>query len=141
MSWAAGISAGLQVAGGVASYFGGKEAEKAREQAYRDQAKYTYQQRMEELRRQQREDALIKGQAVAGAYASNVQANQGSPARYLEDLQAEQRRQQAYFQFAAKREKTLIEETGQSPGADIAAIGNAASTLANAFATYRSLTA
>ena len=134
------IAVGTSVASGVSSIFGSKKAAEEAKQAARDQAKYTYSQRMEELRRLQLEDTQIRGEAVAGAYASNVQVGTGSPATYLEQLQSEQRRQQAYYLWAAREEKQLIEESGQSPGLGIETIGKAASTFADAFGTYKNLT-
>lgn len=137
---AAGVAAGAAVAGGVAQIAGGFMAADAKEQAYKSQAKFTFFQRMEEMRRQQIEDANLYGEAVATSFASNIQSNRGTPNAYLRELQSQQKTQQAYARWSSFKEKELIEETGASPGLTLETIGTAASTLSSAFNTYRNMT-
>lgn len=121
------------------SIFGALKGADAKKEAAKKQARFTFFQRMEDIRKMQREQAFVEGTAVAGAYASNIQMS-GSARSYISDLRSEQQRQTAFARRAAKSEKRLIEKSGKSPGLGVQVLGQAASGLTSAANTYRNLT-
>lgn len=116
--------------GAGASIFGSISGAKAQEKAAEAQAKQVYSGRMEDMRKQQIQNASVAGTAVANAYASGLQMS-GSPAQYIENLRNEQSQQLAYSRFAAKKERENILEGGQSVALGATIIGQAAGAISS----------
>lgn len=136
----AAVAAGTSLLGSASSMFGASSAAKSKEEAAEKQAKFTYAQRMEEIRRRQLQDAQVEGTAVAASYASNLQGDTGSPKQYLNALRAEHGRQVAWAKEAARKEKRMIEKGGDSPGLSASLLGQAASGISGAIGAYRGAT-
>lgn len=138
MSWLAAAAVGGQVAGTIAGAFGSKSAADAKKDAARKNANFTFRQRMEEIRRSERDMAYTEGAALASAGGSNI-AFTGSTKRYIDDLRNEHRRQISYAQTNAVEERKMIRAGGKSPGLTAGIIGQAASGLASAASTYKTV--
>lgn len=139
MSVTAGLAIGASVLSTGTSIFGALKGADAKKEMAQKQARLTFMQRMEEIRRMQREQAYVEGAATSAVYASNVQMS-GSAKRYLNDLQSEHRRQATYARAAATSEKRLIEKGGKSPGLGAQIFGQAASGFASAVGMHHRLT-
>jgi hypothetical protein len=96
--------------------FGGMAANKAAEKAAEEQAKFTGEQRAEEIRQLQLTNAQNLGAAKAAAYAGNIQAGGGSTNRYLTTMDMENMRQISAAKYARKKEMEAILEGGQGVG-------------------------
>lgn len=133
------IALGAAAVGAASSIYGSITGNKAAKKTARNNAKSVFATRMEEIRRQQFENAQVEGVAVASAYASNLQGDQGSPGRYIQALKNENLRQISYSKYAAKKEAENIREGGQSPGALAGQIGTAASAISAGIGQYKTL--
>lgn len=133
------LAVGSSVLSSATSIFGALKGADAKKEMAQKQARLTFMQRMEEIRRMQREQMYVEGAATSQIYASNVQMS-GSAKRYLTDLRSEHRRQASYARSAATSEKRLIEKGGKSPGLSAQIFGQAASGFASAVGTYHRLT-
>jgi hypothetical protein len=128
---------GVAAVGTVANIAGGIIGANKDEKAARRNAKFVYSQRMEEIRRMQYVQAQQEGNALARAYASNLQFS-GSVKNYVEELRAENRYQVAWARSAARKEAERIKDSGKSPGLVPGLIGVAASGLAEGLSIYNS---
>jgi hypothetical protein len=129
------ITTGLAIASIGSSILGGQSAKKAAKKAARSQAKLTYFQRQEEMRRQRRQDEYQKGAGVAAVGASNIQMT-GSSQRYLKGMDMEAARQMAHARQAAELEKKAIKAGAQGAGDALfaKAAGDALGLAANMYA-------
>lgn len=133
------LAIGSSVLSTGTSIFGALKGADAKKEMAQKQARLTFMQRMEEIRRLQREQAYVEGAATSAVYASNVQMS-GSAKRYLNDLRSEHSRQATYARAAATSEKRLIEKGGKSPGLGAQIFGQAASGFASAVGAHHRLT-
>lgn len=133
---AAIVAAGVAVVGGVAGMIGSSKAKKARKEAARKQAAFTFSQRMEEMRRRQLGMRDLEQTAVAGAYASNLDFS-GSPKQYINSLKKEHQREVQWSKYAAEQERQAIRAGGKTPGYSAAMVGQAASTISSAIGGYK----
>ena len=139
MSVMTALAVGSSIASTASSMFGASKSAKQQKKIAKLQSKFTYAQRMEEIRRAAREQAFVEGTALASSYASGLQMT-GTTKNYIADLKSEHRYQLAQADAQARLEKKLIKEGGQSPGLNAQLIGQAASGLASAVGTYRAMT-
>jgi sugar phosphate isomerase/epimerase len=99
MAWPMVAALGVQVAGQVAGYFAGQDAERERRRAA-----------LEEVRRRDRERAYTLGLAKARGAASGVEYESGSLQASLADMAAEFERQSFSERRAARRGAELGEQ-------------------------------
>jgi hypothetical protein len=118
-----------------ASIFGGVSAGSKARKAARSQARLTYAQRMEEIRREERQQDWTEGEAEAIVGASNIMFS-GSAERYLTGLEMEHARQIAYAHDAARKERRAIKKGASGAGAPFfaQAAGDAIGLLAGMYA-------
>jgi hypothetical protein len=133
------LAIGAQAIATGLDIYGGYSAASEKKKAARRQAKFDFAQRMEQIRRDEREQAFSEGTAMASAGASNVLVS-GSTQRYIQDMQTEHARQIAYSKGAAHQARRNIRKGGDTPGLLAASIGKAASGLSSAVMSYNTLT-
>jgi len=131
MTW---VGTGVAIVGTASSIMGGRAANKAAEEAAKDQAALTFRQRQEEIRLQKSSNQQQKGLTIAKIGASNI-LKTGSAARFLNSMNTENMRQVAFAQDAARLEKSAIEKGARGAGASLFAnagqqLGQLAGTLA-----------
>jgi hypothetical protein len=130
------VAAGAAILGTASSMFGSNKAAKQAKEAAKLNAKNTYAQRMEEIRRRQLQDNEIEGLAVATSYANNVQMS-GSPKQYIDALKAENMREREWAKTQAKKEEEYLRKGGQTSGQGAMMLGQAASGISNAVLAFK----
>jgi hypothetical protein len=137
MSW---VGAGVAAISIGSSLLGGSSANKAAKDAAKQQAALTYRQRSEEIRRKALSDRQQLGLATAAVYASNLQMK-GSSEKYVNAIDMENMRQQAFAQEARKREQEAILAGARGAGNSLFyqaagdALGYAAKQMGSYFAS------
>lgn len=112
------VGAALSVAGALSSFKGQKSEAKARRRAARAQAGYTFETRMEEIRRSQRTIDQQMSRNTAAVYASGlVGSRTGSAMRALQGTRNELNRQIRWDRKAAKLEERAI--MSGAPGSSV----------------------
>lgn len=109
------VSTAIAVAGVASGIAGGLSARSKAKDAARHQARLTYQQRMEEIRRQKKQNEFDYGMGVAAVGASNLQFS-GSSRAYLRAMKMEQMRQVAWAEQAARQERRAIRKGAAGAG-------------------------
>ena len=127
MSWvAAGVAVGSAVMGTMSSLKANKKAKRAT----KAQAKLTYTQRMEEIRRVRGEQDFVTGQNVAAVAASNLQMT-GSSKRAFEATQQQFAGDIAFRTEAARLERTAIRKGAPGSAENFGAIAQGAGSIAS----------
>ncbi len=109
---AAAIAAGAAVVGVAASIFGASKSAKAAKKAAKAQSIFTYETRMEEIRRAKFDQANTLGYNKAAIGASNIQFG-GSAMRNLNSMRDEFSRDIAWRERSASLERTATRSGGQ----------------------------
>jgi hypothetical protein len=132
MGWPLAVMAGV---GAAADIFGKFQGASEKKKSARKQSKFTYAQRMEDLRRQAVADDYTEGTAVAQAGASGVMMT-GSTKRYIDSMRQEHSRQAAWGKQKAETERRLIRDGGDSPGLAASVVGSAAKGISSVVGAY-----
>lgn len=123
MGW---LSAGLAIAGGIMGARAQSQAADAAREAAKAQAGFTYETRMEEIRRERINMRYIESLARARAAGSGVEMG-GTPMLYEQYLKAENLRQENWAISSAAQERRAIRQG--APGSGAAKLASASEML------------
>lgn len=132
--WAA-AAAGASIASTIGGTIAGMQANKDAKKAIQQQAAFTYDTRMEQVRRDRLQQNQIVGENVARVGASNILMS-GSAKQHLDMVRSEFARDLAWQRLSAakEREATLAGTPGKS--ANIASLLGGASSIAGTLMNY-----
>lgn len=111
--------AGLSIGSSIAGIFGGISGNRKARDLAKTQAMATHRQRMEEIRRLERDRSRVVGSNIAAIGASNVIFS-GSARRVLDDVRAELNNDINWRRIAAQQEKRSIMANAPGRRSDIA---------------------
>jgi len=129
------VMAGISIASSVAGMAGGLSANKNAREATRQQARNTYAQRMEEIRRQRVENEYTQGYNVAAIGASGIQMS-GSSARHLAGMQQEMSRDISWRRMSASQERRAIRAGAPGGAANLATVAQGVGSIASTLYDY-----
>ena len=133
MVWAAtGVAIGSAVLGAGSAIAGNKKAAAAAKK----QAKLTYMQRMEEIRRSKRDQSRQLGYNKAAVAASDLTMS-GSSKRALMDMQNSFSQENQWRLKSARMEKRAVEAGAPGSAADFGAVAQAGSSIASTIMVAR----
>ena len=130
MAWPAIAAAAVSIGSSLLGSGSAMSAASDERDAIRAQAKLTYQQRVEEIRRSKIEQQKVLGYNRAAVGASNLQMS-GSPQRSINKLQEQFAQDIKWREKAAVKERKAIRSGAPGGTANFAAGARAAGSIAN----------